>query len=53
MIYASFLVVNLLVHLLMKKEQVKSNKEYTRATEVQNEIQSHIRRQVCIKHIYI
>lgn len=49
LLYATFLVENLIVHLLMKKEQVKSNEEYVRATEVQTEIQSHIRRQVYFK----
>lgn len=48
LIYASFLVVNLIAHLLMKKQQAKSNMEYMRATEVQTEVESHIQRQVCV-----
>ena len=42
-------MVILIIHLLMKKEQAKSNKEYVRATEVQTEVESHIRRQVSVQ----
>lgn len=48
LIYAFFSIMNLIIHLLMKKEQVKSSKEYVIATEVQSEVQSHIHRQVCV-----